>query len=106
MSSKLKLAERARDSALTGFTLDNAIGEALGAASVCWDEDRVFDSVAATEIWADLRAAIAKFTQIAINQQSIDAGYGAADWEIAELIFQAPAMGFDAHESDATEPPC
>lgn len=89
------LAKRARESAMTGFTLNNALAEALGAASVCWTPKGVFESEQATAILVDLRDAIMAFTQIAINQQAIDARCGWADWEIAELIFQAPVMDFD-----------
>tara|TARA_B100000378_G_scaffold255538_1_gene232644 strand:+ start:648 stop:959 length:312 start_codon:yes stop_codon:yes gene_type:complete len=97
MTNNLNLVERARDAALNGFTLRNALGEAVGYASLYWKTtpEGEFDSSAASALVTELEAAIAKFVQIAINQQSIDAQADMADWELVELIFQAPAMGIE-----------
>lgn len=91
------MTQRAKDAPLNGFTLTNAIREALGSASVCWNdtgEGRVFDPERAIEVADDLRGALAEFLRIAINQQSLDARADMADWEMVELILQAPAIGW------------
>jgi hypothetical protein len=88
----LGLVDRIRNHEIT---LDAAVGEAIGAASVCWGEDGVFDSVRAQEIVQELQEAIYWSIEIAINQQSIDTLANTADWELGELIFQAPIMGFE-----------
>ena len=67
MTTPLNLTARAKDAALTGFTLTQAIGEAIGYASTCWidrDGDLVFDSQAATLLIRDLQAAIAVLLRI------------------------------------------
>lgn len=94
MNSSLDLEKRAKDGPLNGFTLAAAVHEALGGASVCWDDNGVFIPERALGIGRDLLLAIATFTTIAINQQSLDVRADMADWELAELIFQAPAMGY------------
>jgi hypothetical protein len=86
----LGLVDRIRNHEIT---LDAAVGEAIGAASVCWGEDGVFDSVRAQEIVQELQEAIYWSIEIAINQQSIDTLANTADWKLGELIFQAPIMG-------------
>jgi hypothetical protein len=88
----LGLVDRIRNHEIT---LDAAVGEAIGAASVCWGEDGVFDSVRAQEIVQELQEAIYWSIEIAINQQSIDTLANTADWKLGELIFQAPIMGFE-----------
>lgn len=91
------MRDRARDAANNGFTLTNAIHEALGTASVCWietDDGRVFDSEAALDVAAGFQQALAEFLRVAINQQSLDARATMADWEMVELILQAPAIGW------------
>lgn len=93
--STLNLAERAQDAPLNGFNLNAAIGEALGAASVCWTQDGVFDSERAVAIIRDLNDAVEVFLRIAINQQSIDVLANTADTVLAERIMQAPAMRRD-----------
>lgn len=90
--SNLKLKERAADAPMSGLTLGQAIGEALGAASVCWDENGVFLSDRAVDIQRDLEAAIRKLVQIGINQGSVDAKLGIADFELTAQIFAAPAL--------------
>lgn len=92
----LNLAARAKESALTGFTLNNAIHEAIGAASVCWGEGGVFDEGAAMGVAKELQEGVAEFVRVAINQQSLDARADTADWELVKLIFQAPAIGWEA----------
>jgi hypothetical protein len=91
-TTNLNLVDRIRNHEIT---LDAAVGEAIGAASVCWGEDGVFDSVRAQEIVQELQEAIYWSIEIAINQQSIDTLANTADWELGELIFQAPIMGFE-----------
>lgn len=90
--SRLNLWGRAKNVPLNGFTLDDAIGEAIGAASTCWHPDKTFDSVAAQAIVLDLRAAFAEFVRLGINQQSLDAKLNIADIELASRIFDAPAL--------------
>jgi hypothetical protein len=51
--------------------------------------------VRAQEIVQELQEAIYWSIEIAINQQSIDTLANTADWELGELIFQAPIMGFE-----------
>ncbi len=94
--SDLNLAARARNGASIGFGLSEAIGEAIGYASMCWSEvpAGTFESDRASAVAKDLENAIGIFIQRAVNEQAIDAGYGAADWEIAELIGQSQAFGF------------
>lgn len=41
---------------------------------------------------ADYEQELGKALQRAINYQGIDARYGTADWELVELILQAPSM--------------
>jgi hypothetical protein len=89
----LGLVDRIRNHEIT---LDAAVGEAIGAASVCWtDHFQEFDSERAQAIVQELQEAIYWAIEIAINQQSIDTLANKPDWELGELIFQAPIMGFE-----------
>jgi hypothetical protein len=83
---------------MTTFTLRQAVGEAMGYASRCWDENGVFESEKASEAVDDLLNAIAAFTKHAINYQSLDARCDMNDGEMVELIFQVPAMGYEPTE--------
>ncbi len=93
MTTFTALSEDAKGAVLSGQTIDGTIRVAVGAASVCWDDDGGFISERALEIANDLKLAIAEYLRIAINQQSLDAQIGMADWELVELIMQAPVMG-------------
>ena len=86
------LSEDAKGAVLSGQTIDGTIRVALGAASVCWDDDGAFMAKRANEIADDLKRALAEYLCIAINQQSIDVRADMADWELVELIMQAPVM--------------
>ena len=106
MTTPLNLTARAKDAALTGFTLTQAIGEAIGYASTCWvdrDGDRVFDSQAATLLIRDLQAAIAVLLRISINQQNLDSDLDLADWQAVEILLQAPAMGYESEMHSPTD---
>ena len=100
MTTFTALSEDAKDAALSGQTIDGTIRVAIGAASVCWDADGVFMSERALEIASDMKRAIAEYLRIAINQQSLDAQIGMADWELVELIMQAPVMGPESGGSE------
>lgn len=98
--STLKLQERVENGAETGFTLDNAIGEALGYVSVCWDAPSmgVFQEDKARAAWDDLRGAILAAVKRAVNAQGIDADARMTDWQLAELIGQSAAFGFEEEQ--------
>jgi hypothetical protein len=87
--------DRARDAALNGFTFDALMHEIVGRASTLMAGDREFDDREATQVAVDAEAAVLEFLRVAINQQSIDAAADMADWEIAELIGQAPCFGME-----------
>ena len=76
MTKFAALSKDAKDAVLSGQTIDGTIRVALGAASVCWDDDGVFMEKRANEIADDLKLAFAEYLRIAINQQSIDAQIG------------------------------
>lgn len=103
MTTPLNLVARAKESATTTFTLKDAIGEAIGYASLCWSEipQGTFDSDRAAAVAHDLQGAIAEFLRGAINAQGLDADLGMADWEAVEIILQTPRMGFDPIEYEA-----
>ena len=44
MTTFTALSEDAKDAVLSGQTIDGTIQVAIGAASVCWDDDGVFIS--------------------------------------------------------------
>jgi hypothetical protein len=83
--------ERARDAAMTGFTFEALVAEIVGRSSTLMAGDRVFDEREANQVVVEALIAIQEFIRVAINQQSIDAQTGMADWQIVELIAQAPA---------------
>lgn len=95
--TNLDLIARIEQGGLTGFDLSGAIGEALGYASMCWDTvpTGVFDSEAALAVVDELRTAILTAIRRAVNEQGIDARSETSDWELAELIGQSQAFGFD-----------
>ncbi len=97
MATNLQLERRIQEGALTGFDLNNALGEAVGYASMCWDTvpTGAFDSEAASALVGELRNAILAAARRAINYQGIDALANTTDWELTELIGQSPAFGFD-----------
>lgn len=97
------LSEDAKDAVLSGQTIDGTIRVALGAASVCWDDDGVFMEKRANKVADDLKLAFAEYLRIAINQQSLDAQIGMADWELVELIMQAPVMSPESADLDRTD---
>ena len=98
MTTPLNLTARAKGASLTGFSLKDAIGEALGYASMCWSEtpSGVFESTAAAAIVDDLHMAVAAFLTGAINAQGLDAELGMADWKVVELIAQEHRMGYES----------
>lgn len=100
MTTPLNLIARAKESATTTFTLKDAIGEAIGYASLCWTEipQGTFDSDQAAAVASELQQAIAEFLRGAINAQGLDADLGMTDWETAEIILQTPRMGFEPVE--------
>lgn len=92
------MTTRAKDAETNGFTAAQAIRETIGFASTCWTETpegRVFEPELAALAGDHLMDALAILLRIAINQQSIDALAGMADWELVELILQAPVMGWE-----------
>lgn len=95
------LIDLARNASTNGLTVRDIINAAVArgiAEEVMGDED---DFAAALDaITEDAVAAVAKLVEIAINQQSIDAQLGIADWELVELIFQAPVMNMDRPEPE------
>jgi hypothetical protein len=88
----LRLAERLGQGEID-FT--DAMGEAAGAISVCWDESGVFLADRANGILEDLQDALAIAVETAVNNSGLAAMTGYLGWEITELLLQQPIMGFD-----------
>ena len=91
--------DRAQNAATTGFTFAELIGEVVGRSSTLMAGDRVFDADEATEVADGAEQGILEFLRVAINQQGIDSLAGMADWELVELIAQAPCFGFEVETS-------
>lgn len=87
--------EQAKNAPLNGFTFDELIHQVVGRASTLMAGDRVFDGREATQVAVEARDAALEFLRCAINQQGIDANADMADWELAELIAQAPCFGIE-----------
>lgn len=87
--------DRARDSALSGFTFTQIIHEVVGRASTLMAGDRAFDGNEAADVADNAEQGILEFLRVAINQQGLDSLAGMADWEMVELIAQAPCFGFE-----------
>lgn len=87
--------EQAQDAAMNGFTFDQLMHEVVGRSSVLMAGNRVFDEREAIEVAEAAKAAILEILRVAINQQGVDTIAGMADWELVELIAQAPCWGKD-----------
>jgi len=85
---------RARDAALNGFTFAELVREIVGRSSTLMAGDRVFDTHEANVVADEAEQGILEFLRVAINQQSLDVRADMADWELVELIAQAPCFGF------------
>lgn len=95
--------DRARDAALSGFTFTELIREIVGRSSTLMVGDRAFDPREADDIADAAEQGVLEFLRVAINQQAIDAEIGYPDWQVVELIAQAPCFGLEA-ESMTTIP--
>lgn len=88
--------EQAKNAPLSGFTFDELMRQVVGRASTLMAGDRVFDGREATQVAIEARDAVLEFLRVAINQQAIDAEIGWADWQVVEMIAQAPCFGLEA----------
>jgi hypothetical protein len=113
-TTPLHFVARIEEGSLTGFTLDEALGEAVGYASMCWTDrviykgkygrsdvtERVFDSDKAHALIEELRGAVKAAVAEAVEQAQLGAATGWANHEVADLLLQQEAFGFASHEED------
>ncbi|WDH80188.1 hypothetical protein PTQ19_07090 [Microbacterium esteraromaticum] len=83
--------EARREQAYAEF--DRWLAEYTAEKRAEWEAERE------TEPSEQVNAAL-EFLRVAINQQGIDNMVGLADWELVELIAQAPCFGLTDPESE------